>query len=137
LAKKLASSGYSFYPDMPRDTFIDGRFSAFLTSFAGHFVTYNIDNRTISRRVRNGLSSRWSVALTANTPILVPPQADFALDFFSLFPIGMPIKDDPRRTLSSLSENAQFFRDNWSSMHHLWSGERNENTLRSALSGNL
>jgi hypothetical protein len=128
----LAGLGYSFYGDVPRSHIMNGGFADMISQFDGHLVCYEVANSTISRRVSTSLSTRFATGICSSTPLIVPPEATFAKDFFSRHPIGFASKD-PGVVRRTLGERGAQMREYWKTNHQAWAGESNASGLRQLL----
>ncbi|MGM7777338.1 hypothetical protein ACSVHC_15145 [Arthrobacter sp. KNU-44] len=128
----LAGLGYSFYSDVPRSHIMNGGFADMISGFDGHLVYYEVTNSTISRRVSTSLSTRFATAICSSTPLIVPPEATFAVDFLSRNPIGFASRD-PHVVRRTLGERGRQMREYWMNNHQGWTGESNASGLRQLL----
>lgn len=130
--RRLTSLGYSFYRDVPRNDLLNGKFADMISQFDGHLVYYEIANSTIARRVSTGLSTRFATGVCSSTPMIVPPDATFAVNFLSKNPIGFA-SSDPYAVSRTLMERGDEMRAHWAANHRTWAGESNAEGLRQLL----
>lgn len=71
------------YPYFSNQSLLEGEFSVYLSDFDAHLVFYNEFNSTIRRRVSNGLSTRFALAITASSPIVVSSSSTFVKEYWS------------------------------------------------------
>lgn len=130
--RRLTNLGYSFYRDVPRDEILNGGFADMISQFDGHLVYYEMANPTIARRVSTSLSTRFATGVCSSAPIIVPPEATFAVNFLSKNPIGFASRD-PDFISGRLSERGAEMREYWAGSHRTWAGESNAEGLRQLL----
>lgn len=131
---RVIDAGFGLYESHDRDVFGDSRFSDFLASYHGVVAGYRVANRTIHRRVSNGLSTRFSNALGAPAAILVPRGARFAENFFERRPIGFTL--DPGGDLELIGERILgHSRRTWWDHHDSWAGEAVVDPLTAMIMG--
>ncbi|MEE3851348.1 hypothetical protein VZC37_13465 [Gordonia sp. LSe1-13] len=124
----LSRRGLSLYSRMTNSDVLDGKLSEVIDNYAIHLAGYNVNNRTIERRVKNGLSSRFSLGICARTCQAVPKEAKSAVEFVQQHGIGFAYASpsDFVRTIEFLKGCL----DNWDSSHHKWSAEAQVDSLR-------
>lgn len=118
----LERKGFLFYPRVSREGITDGTFAAMLSTFDGNLAYYSVMNATVARRVSTSLSTRFANALCSPTPIIVPPQAEFARDLFSTYPIG--VCTDSVQEMRRVMLDSTDSRLCWHEAHAEWAGER-------------
>ena len=101
---------------------LSGEFSALIGEFDAQLAIYNTPSSVLTRRVANGLSTRWAFGLTSPAALLVPPKATFATEFLDKHPIGCALRD-PGATLDAIRGQGGRWRSTWNSQHVGWSAE--------------
>jgi hypothetical protein len=132
LRLKLKTLGFSFYERLTNDEILDGTLGSIINQHGAQLCLYNNANSTISRRMRNGLSSRFAVGVTANTPALVPAVATSSARWVEQHGVGAPI--DTAREVADyvgLESHAPF--DRWRTEHADWSSEGQVGHLRRSI----
>lgn len=131
LRQQLSSRGFRFYQRLTNNEVLRGVLGDIVCQHDVQLAHYRIVNSTIRRRVATGLSSRFALGLTANTPIAVPSAAVGPRRFLEGWGIG-GVADDAA-SLQRLVAKAPTYRAAWRSNHHSWSAEGQAEQLRRAL----
>lgn len=130
----LAQEGFDFYPRVERAGLLNGEFADLISAFDGHLVYYQVANATIARRVSTSLSTRFATGVCSSTPMITPPEAAFAIDFFGQHRVGFASRSEREIAERLTSEGGQM-RSTWRMDHSSWSGESNAQRLASLAFG--
>lgn len=124
----LIEKGFRLYPRMTNSEVLDGCLASEIAAHSFQLCTYAVTNSTIGRRVNNGLSSRFALGVTANTPVIVSPAAGSSARFVRENKIGL-VDDDPMAVARAASQLDQM-RANWRDRHAAWSTQGQSAMLR-------
>jgi hypothetical protein len=124
----LGREGLNFYPRIKRSGLLNGEFADLIAAFDGHLVYYQVGNSTIARRVATSLSTRFATGVCSSTPMITPPEAIFAIDFFEQHRIGFASRSGEEIAERLLVDGGRM-RSTWREDHLSWSGESNAQRL--------
>lgn len=120
----LVSRGYKFYPYMTNEDVLRGSLAEVIVEHEFQLCYYNACSRTIRRRMAGGMSSRFALGLTANTPIILPREAKSSLSFVLDKAIGAEV-NEPR----DIGTPDERLFESWKSNHFQWSAEGQRSEL--------
>lgn len=131
LADYLANLGFEFYPRLTNEQVLVGALAEEIAGHSLHYCGYHVANRTIRRRVAQGLSSRFSLGVTANTPILVPMEAVSSRRFLLEHGIGSGVSGP--MDVEAVLARGHDMREAWRQRHEQWSAEGKAAVLHAIL----
>lgn len=129
----LSKKGFTFYPYLTNADILDGALANIITQYEGQLAAYRVSNGTVRRRVQNGLSSRFALGLTANSPMLVQGEATDAAAMVRTLGVGASV--EAPHAVPALLQHGARYRDSWLQRHDDWSAEAQGTALRLAVTG--
>jgi hypothetical protein len=124
----VRDAGFRTYSRLTDEEVLNGDLARIVTRHDLQISMYSIANSTVSRRVKNGLSSRFSLGTTAPTPHVLSPEARSADAWLRPGRGGMVVSR-PEQVADGLAALSGY-RQYWHEHHASWSAEGKAEELR-------